>query len=248
MALPSGTVQRELGVLALLAGLCAYGLPRVLLPTGAAPRAPRRAAEVTAPVEAPEDPRAVPPGAVEAPMVAHGVGPAGDAPEGRGPVHAVGGAPPGAPVLAQRGMPRRVVPAPQAVDEVLHRTGDRWVVDLRRLGEPRAALSGARLAPVADPAGGEDAPGRGFVVSAMDRRGLLARAGIRPGDVLVEVNGAPTLTPDQALDAWSRNQHGRSFAFRFQRGGSGYTVRVEVLNAPPERPPLGLAAAGSRGS
>jgi S1-C subfamily serine protease len=137
---------------------------------------------------------------------------------------------------------------PVAVDEVLHRTGDRWVMDLRRLGEPRAALAGARLQPTGDGDPEGTNPGHGFVVSAMDRRGLLARAGIRPGDVLVEVNGAPTLNPDQALEVWGRNQHGRSFAFRFLRGGGGYTVRVEVLNAPAERPPRGLAAAGSRGS
>jgi membrane-associated protease RseP (regulator of RpoE activity) len=45
---------------------------------------------------------------------------------------------------------------------------------------------------------------QGMVVTGIDPRSAAARAGLRPGDVLLEVNRAPVATPKQLQDAYAR--------------------------------------------
>ena len=85
-------------------------------------------------------------------------------------------------------------------------------------------LAGVRVAPT----GGESASD-GYRLLSSDRLGLLSAAGVRPGDVLVAVNGAPLRNPDDALEVLARSRRETHFAFRFRRGSGSYTVPVDIL-------------------
>jgi hypothetical protein len=122
-------------------------------------------------------------------------------------------------VVAHRAHPR----APR-LPSILTRRAGRWQLDLREIGRPRQVLAGVRVAPT----GGESA-GDGYRLLSSDRLGLLSAAGVRPGDVLVAVNGAPLRNPDDALEVLARSRRETHFAFRFRRGSGSYTVPVDIL-------------------
>ncbi len=108
-------------------------------------------------------------------------------------------------------------------DRLLHRERDRWVLDLTGVERPRTLLSGARVRWL-----GEDDSGEGYEITGLDRNGLMARAGIRPGDKLVSLNGTPLRNPDEALDAYVRARNATRFDLTLSRRGSNYTVPVTV--------------------
>lgn len=122
-------------------------------------------------------------------------------------------------VVAHRAHPR----APR-LPSILTRRAGRWQLDLREIGRPRQVLAGVRVAPT----GGESASD-GYRLLSSDRLGLLSAAGVRPGDVLVAVNGAPLRNPDDALEVLARSRRETHFAFRFRRGSGSYTVPVDIL-------------------
>lgn len=106
---------------------------------------------------------------------------------------------------------------------VLRREGNRWLLDLTGVEHPRTLLSGARVRWL-----GEDNSGEGYVISGLDANGLMSRAGIRPGDTLVSLNGTPLRNPDEALDAYVRARNATRFELTLSRRGSNYTVPVTV--------------------
>jgi S1-C subfamily serine protease len=104
-----------------------------------------------------------------------------------------------------------------------------WVVDLRAFPSVRTALAGTELA-----LPGEGPHGDGYQVLRTDHHGLLAAAGIRPGDVLIGVDALPLRTPDEALDAMARLRRANRATFVFRRGSETFRVPVEVQGRPPD--------------
>lgn len=107
------------------------------------------------------------------------------------------------------------------------RRSGRWVVDLPAGASPRSILSGARLQQSMT----EGGQGDGYRVTALDRHGLCALAGVRVGDVLEAVNGLPVRNPDEALEVLAVNRRATSFSVRMRRGGGRYTIPVDVRGA-----------------
>ncbi|MBK6531574.1 MAG: hypothetical protein IPF99_18785 [Deltaproteobacteria bacterium] len=105
----------------------------------------------------------------------------------------------------------------------MRRDHDRWVLDLTGVEHPRTMLSGARIRWL-----GEDNSGDGYVITGLDRNGLMSRVGIRPGDTLVALNGSPLRNPDEALDAYIRARSATRFDLTLARRGARYTVPVTV--------------------
>lgn len=199
---------KELSCVALVAATCAIALPRALMPRAAAAhRAPQRRARATA--ATPVTARAPAPAAVAPPAAAplddEPAGAPHDVAQGRASRHGAGAATPS--------LPRGVTYANR-----------RWVADLRVLPPVRSALAGASVAPP-----GEGDAREGYQVLSTDHMGLLRAAGVRPGDVLVGVNGMPLRNPDDALDALSQLRGASRATFEFQRGAARYHVPVELV-------------------
>lgn len=203
---------REVLGIAAVAAAAAFALPRLVLPPAVAHRhrPPARAVEAPAP---------------PAPVITLGDPPAAPDPEPAAP------SPPSnalaAPAVPRRAAPRQAAPSPRLASlprGALSRRAGRWVVDLHALPPVRTALAGAQLQPP-----GEGAQSEGYRVVRTDRMGLLDAAGIRPGDVLVGVDGRPLRNPDEALDAYSRLHSANRATFDFRRGGARYSVPVELV-------------------
>lgn len=113
--------------------------------------------------------------------------------------------------------------APPARPSVLRREGSHWLLDLTGVEHPRTLLSGARVRWL-----GEDNSGEGYEITGLDRNGLMSRAGIRPGDTLVSLNGTPLRNPDEAIDAYVRARNATHFDLTLARRGGRYTVPVTV--------------------
>lgn len=128
-----------------------------------------------------------------------------------------------AEAVARRGRASRSGPGSGARGSLLRRERDRWVLDLTGVEHPRTMLSGARIRWL-----GEDGSGEGYVITGLDRNGLMSRVGIRPGDTLVALNGSPLRNPDEALDAYIRARSATRFVLTLARRGARYTVPVTV--------------------
>ena len=64
---------------------------------------------------------------------------------------------------------------------------------------------------------------QGMVVTGIDPRSAAARAGLRPGDVVLEVNREPVTTPKQLQDAYSKAK-GNVLLLVNRRGGTVFLV------------------------
>jgi len=206
---------KELCWVAALGAFFGFALPRVILPAhyARAQRMPWRAPAVVAPPV----PSEAPPGPAmeieldglpESPMEPTAAA-AGD------------GGTTAAEAVAHRGHASRGASGPRG--GLLRRDRDRWVLDLTGVEHPRTMLSGARIRWL-----GEDNSGDGYVITGLDRNGLMSRVGIRPGDTLVALNGSPLRNPDEALDAYIRARSATRFDLTLARRGARYTVPVTV--------------------
>lgn len=77
----------------------------------------------------------------------------------------------------------------------------------------------------------------GALVAAMLNRGPAAQAGLRPGDILISVNGSPLRDPQQAINMIAQIQPGAAVEIELLRGWQRFVVEAEVA----QRPPLALA-------
>ncbi len=92
------------------------------------------------------------------------------------------------------------------------------VADLLRYGKVRPAYLGVTVSPYRGP---------GLLVTAIDRNGPAARAGIRMGDVILSVRGKYLRTQSDFTDAVSRMIPGERISFKLRRGSA--VVKVGVL-------------------
>ncbi|HSN13688.1 MAG TPA: DegQ family serine endoprotease [Anaeromyxobacteraceae bacterium] len=74
----------------------------------------------------------------------------------------------------------------------------------------------------------DSAPGEGLVVVDVDEDGPAARAGVRPGDVILEVNRARVKSPADVSKALSSLKDGDMALLRVKRGGGAVFVAVPV--------------------
>lgn len=80
------------------------------------------------------------------------------------------------------------------------------------------------------------APVRGAVVAAVVPGSPAAQAGIRPGDVITQLDTEPIQTPAIFVSAISGMQPGETVDIQLQRGGSQYTVHAELASRPARNP------------
>ncbi len=80
------------------------------------------------------------------------------------------------------------------------------------------------------------APVRGAVVAAVVPGSPAAQAGIRPGDVITQLDTEPIQTPAIFVSAISGMQPGERVDIQLQRGGSQYTVHAELASRPARNP------------
>ena len=80
------------------------------------------------------------------------------------------------------------------------------------------------------------APVRGAVVAVVVPGSPAAQAGIRPGDVITQLDTEPIQTPAIFVSAISGMQPGETVDIQLQRGGSQYTVHAELASRPARNP------------
>lgn len=81
-----------------------------------------------------------------------------------------------------------------------------------------------------------NAPVRGAVVSKVVPGSPAARAGIRPGDVITQLDTEPIETPAILTSAVLGMQPGDTVDIQLQRGASQLTVHVVLSSAPARNP------------
>jgi serine protease Do len=91
-------------------------------------------------------------------------------------------------------------------------------------GLPRLGLT---LAPSTDM---PDAPAKGVVVTNVDPSGAASDSGIKPGDVILDVNGQKVMTPAQVRDGLrsAKSDHKAMALMRIQSGDQTHFVAVPV--------------------
>ena len=207
--------------MAALAAACAWALPRAVLPQPAA--TPSRLLSVAHAEPPPSEPaRAAAPRPTVVTIQATGAAdddgnddaspaPDDDAPE---------------PAVRVRGARERGTTS--LMGGAITRRGGVWVADLRALPPVRTVLAGTQLQ-----LPNEGTHGEGYRVVRTDRNGLLAAAGVRPGDVLIGVDGLPLRNPDDVIDAVARLRRATRATFVFRRGGGTFRVPVAVVGRSP---------------
>ena len=80
------------------------------------------------------------------------------------------------------------------------------------------------------------ADARGTLIAGVLRGSPAERAGIRPGDVLIELDGAAVRDPKTMLDMVAALPPGREATFRIRRGGQEIELGVEIGRRPTPQP------------
>ena len=76
---------------------------------------------------------------------------------------------------------------------------------------------------------------RGAVVARMSRSGSAYQAGMRPGDVIVSLNGKAIEDPGQFLRMLSDTPIGSTVTIGVLRGGAREDLKVRVTQPEPRR-------------
>ncbi|GAA0308886.1 Do family serine endopeptidase [Rhodovulum strictum] len=104
-----------------------------------------------------------------------------------------------------------------------------------RFQRPWAGVSGQSVDAALAEGFGLDLP-RGVVLTQIHADSPFGKAGLKVGDVVLELGGAPVNTPQEMLFRLSAEGVGGKIALRYLRKGREAEARV-VLIAPPETPP-----------
>jgi PDZ domain len=81
-----------------------------------------------------------------------------------------------------------------------------------------------------------NAPVRGALVSAVVPNSPAAQAGIRPGDLITQLDTEPIAAPAVLTAAIDGLQPGNTVDIQLQRGASQYTVHVRLASRPSKTP------------
>jgi serine protease DegQ len=79
---------------------------------------------------------------------------------------------------------------------------------------------------------------KGVLIAGVVRDGPADRAGIKPGDILVEVNGKAVADSSAMLNLIASAEPGKVATLRLVRNGTGTTVKLTVGKRPKPRPRL----------
>jgi len=130
----------------------------------------------------------------------------------------------------------------------------RIVDDLLRFGEVRAVWIGVRGRTITSggEAGGLERP-RGYRVRSVFPGSPAARAGLRPGDLIVSLDGAPIESEDAFETALAGRGPGRPMRLVLRNAGAERTVTVQGAAPPPNlgvqilKDEIGMSVAAVRG-
>lgn len=141
-----------------------------------------------------------------------------------GPVLDAGGGLLGMSTLGPR---RRVLVIPAA-------TVNRVLAPLLADGQVSRGWLGLGLQPVSIPAGWQAEAGleTGLMVISLTAEGPAEMAGVLPGDILLEVDGATAPHPRAVAKALSGNSVGKTVVLKLLRGGAALEVPAMVANRP----------------
>jgi putative serine protease PepD len=81
-----------------------------------------------------------------------------------------------------------------------------------------------------------DAPNGGAQIAEATAGGPAERAGLRAGDVVVEVDGEEVQSPDDVASAINDDKPGDKVDVKVQRGGSEQTISVTLGQRPDQLP------------
>ncbi|MET1116926.1 MAG: Do family serine endopeptidase [Comamonas sp.] len=77
-------------------------------------------------------------------------------------------------------------------------------------------------------------PGAGVIVTGVLQAGPAAQAGMRPGDVILQVQGKPVRTVSELLTTVAGLTPGTAAAFELRRGDGEVTIQVTPTARPPQ--------------
>ena len=114
----------------------------------------------------------------------------------------------------------------------------RIVAELRAKGRVERGWLGVSLQDVQDPVGGTNAGGgagggvAGVGVAAVERGGPASRGGLKPGDIIVGVNGQAVETSRALIRAVAATMPGNTVRLAVRRGGQSVDLSVAVGRRP----------------
>jgi serine protease DegQ len=77
---------------------------------------------------------------------------------------------------------------------------------------------------------------QGVLIAGVVRNGPAERAGIRPGDILLEVNGKAVIDSAEMLNVVAEAQPGKEADLKLMRNGKDFSVKLTVGKRPAPRP------------
>lgn len=87
------------------------------------------------------------------------------------------------------------------------------------LGNPTRLIHGSAILPT---------PGQGLLVRQLKSNNLLYKLGLRPGDIITNINGFDLGDLSQAMSALARLQHSESLTIQISAAGKARTVRIAL--------------------
>ena len=132
-----------------------------------------------------------------------------------------------------RSSPTPVVMAGTAVNTTIHRQGSATATITQTggwltLNANAAGMAEGRLAESFKIPGGA-----GVLIAGVERNGPAEKGGVKPGDVLIAVNGRATRDPAAMLDAVAGLAPGSQATLKLRRAQNELEVAVTVGKRPP---------------